>query len=187
MSCNQKAKTSNENVKKSNRIYATELIEGDFLKYADSSRIDSLITQLKNTFDIYDEDNFKIVHIDAEELAEFNFDFFLPQLNKILDKRNLYLHVKTATDYEKTQNIIINGEKLNLYTNKELDNLTFWDTAPRSFFKKLNELLKSKNIDEQFYLLYSGNDLHTLLLTNKQFSIISEYYKDNEKEKPYKP
>lgn len=95
--------------------------------------------------------------------------------------------MKTATDYAKTQNIIINGEKLNLYTNKELDNLTFWDIAQRSFFKKLNELLKSKNIDEQFYLLYSGNDLHTLLLTNKQFSIISEYYKDNEKEKPYKP
>lgn len=86
-----------------------------------------------------------------------------------------------------TNDIVINGEKLNLYTKKELDNQTFWDTAPRNFFKKVNELLKAKNSDEQFYLLYGGNDLQTLLLTDKQYLIILEYYKDNEKDKPYKP
>ncbi len=174
-------------MQKSDSIYATELIDNDFLKYVDSSKINSLKTQLKNSFDIYDDDNFKIAHIDAEELTEFSFDFFLPQLNKMLEKRNVNLIVKTANNYEKTNDIIINGEKLNLYTKKELDNLTFWDTAPRVFFKKVNEILQAKNIDEQFYLLYGGNDLHTLLLTDRQFSIISEYYEDNEKEKPYKP
>ena len=186
-SCNQKAQTQKGNIKKSDSIFATELIENDFLRYADSSNIDGLKKQLKNSFDIYEDDNFKIVHIDAEELAEFNFDFFLPQLNKMLGKRNVNLTVETANDYEKTNYIIINGEKLCLYTKKELDNLTFWDTAPRNFFKKVNKILKTKNIDEQFYLLYGGNDLHTLLLTDKQFLIISEYYNDNDKEKPYKP
>ena len=48
-------------------------------------------------------------------------------------------------------------------------------------------MLKAKNSDEQFYLLYGGNDLHTLLLTDKEFSIIADYYKDNDKEKVYKP
>jgi len=187
VSCNPKAQTKNDNMQKSDSIYATELIDNDFLKYVDSSKKDSLKTELKKSFDIYDEDNFKIIHIDAEELAEFSFDFFLPQLNNMLEKRNVNLTVKTANDYENSNNIIINGEKLNLYTKKELDNQTFWDTAPRNFFKKVNELLKAKNSDEQFYLLYGGNDLHTLLLTDKQFSIISEYYKNNEKEKPYKP
>lgn len=186
-SCNQKTQTQKNNMQKSDSIYATELIDNDFLKYVDSSKINSLKTQLKNSFDIYDDDNFKIAHIDAEELTEFSFDFFLPQLNKMLEKRNVNLIVKTANNYEKTNDIIINGEKLNLYTKKELDNLTFWDTAPRVFFKKVNEILQAKNIDEQFYLLYGGNDLHTLLLTDRQFSIISEYYEDNEKEKPYKP
>jgi hypothetical protein len=104
-----------------------------------------------------------------------------------LEKRNLSLTVKSADDYDKTNNIVINGEKLNLYTKKELDAQTFWDTAPRNFFKKINEILKTKNIDEQFYLLYGGNDLQTILLTDKQFSIMSEYFKDNEKDKPYKP
>ena len=192
VSCNQKAQTQNSskptvNMQKRDSIYGEKLIKNYFLKYADNSKIDSLKIQLKNSFDIYDEDNFKFAHIDAEELAEFNFDFFFPQLNKMLAKRNVNLVVKTANDYDTTNDIVINEEKLNLYTKKELDNQTFWDTAPRNFFKKVNELLKAKNSDEQFYLLYGGNDLQTLLLTDKQYLIILEYYKDDEKEKPYKP
>lgn len=105
----------------------------------------------------------------------------------MLAKRSLYLIVETTSDYEKTNNILINGEKINLYTKQELDNLTFWDTAPRNFFKKVNQILKTKNSEEQFYLLYGGNDLHVLLLTEKQFLLITEYYKDNEKNKPYTP
>lgn len=184
---NEKDSISNENMQKSDSIYAEKLIDNDFLKYADNSKIDSLKIQLKNSFYIYDEDNFRVAHIDAEELAEFSFDFFLPQLNKMLGKRNIQLTVKTADDYDKTNNIVINEEEINLYSKAELDNLTFWETAPRNFFKKINEILKDKDIDERFYLLYGGNDLHTLLLTEKQFFIISEYYKNDEKEKPYKP
>lgn len=192
LSCNQNVQTQNSSKpnmddEKSNRIYGDKLIESDFLKYADNSKIDSLKAQLLRNFDIYDEDNLKIADIDAEALAEFNFDFFLPQLNKLLEKRKVTLSVKSANDYEKTNDIIINGEKLNLYTKKELDNLTFWDKASSNFFKKVNEILSNKKVDEQFYLLYGGNDLQALLLTDKQFSIISEYYKDNELEKPYKP
>ena len=192
ISCKQKEQIQNSselnvNSEKSDSIYGEKLIENDFLKYADNSKVESLKKQLISNFDIYDDDNLKIAHIDAEELAEFSFDFFLPQLNEILEKRNVSLAVKLADDYEKTNDIIINGEKLNLYTKKELDNQTFWDTAPRNFFKKVNEMLKEQEMDEQFYLLYGGNDLHTILLTDKQFLIISEYYKDSEREKPYRP
>jgi len=186
-SCSQNAQTQNQNIQKPDSIYGKELINSDFLKYAEISKIDSLKKDLKDSFNIYDVANFKIADIDAEELAEFNFDFFIPRLNKMLEKRNLHLIVETTSDYKKTNNVLINGEKINLYTKQELDNLTFWDTAPRNFFKKVNEILKSKNVNEQFYLLYGGNDLHTLLLTEKQFLLISEYYKDDEKNKPYTP
>lgn len=173
--------------KSDKRSYATELIDNGFLKYADSSRVDSLKTQLTNSFDIYNEDNFKIAHIDAEELAEFNFDFFLPAINKILAKRDFKLSVQKLNDKDNSFDAVLNGDTIQLYTQNELDNNTFWDTAPRNFFRKVNELLKAKNYNEQFYLLYGGNDLHTLLLTDKEFSIISHYYKDNDKERPYKP
>lgn len=192
ISCNQKVHTENPvklNVDshKSDSIYGKKLIENDFLKYAYASKIDSLKLDIKDSFYIYDEDNFKFAHIDAEELAEFSFDFFLPQLNEMLKKRDFKLMVKTADNYETTNDIFINGEKVKLYTQQDVHNLKFWDTASRNFFKKVNQLLKTKNINEQFYLVNAGNDLKTLLLTDKQFSIISEYYKDNEQEKPYKP
>ncbi len=167
--------------------YATELIDNGFLNYADSSKVDSLKTQLIDSFDIYEDDNFKIAHIDAEELAEFSFDFFLPNLDRILAKRGVKLTAKKLNDKDNSFDVLINADTIQLYTKNELDNNKFWDTAPRNFFKKVNQILKTKNIDEQFYLLYGGNDLHTMLLTDKQFSIISDYYKDNEKERPYKP
>jgi hypothetical protein len=188
ISCNQNAKTQNDNMLKSDKgKYATELIDNGFLKYADSSKVDSLKTQLIDSFDIYEDDNFKIAHIDAEELAEFSFDFFLPTLNRILVKREMKLSAQKLNNKENSFDVLINGDTIQLYTQNDLDNNTFWGIAPRNFFKKVNELLKAKNSNEQFYLLYGGNDLHTLLLTDKEFSIISDYYKDNDKERPYKP
>lgn len=167
--------------------YATELIDNGFLKYADSSKVDSLRSQLINEFDIYAEDILKTAHIDAEELSEFSFDFFLPTLNKILAKRNISLSAQKLNDNDNSFDVVINEDTIQLYTQKDLDNNIFWDIAARNFFRKTNELLTAKNSDEQFYLLYGGNDLHAMLLTDKQFSIIAQYYKDNEKEKPYKP
>ena len=187
-SCNQNAQTQNDNMLKSdNSNYVKELIDNGFLKYADSSKVDSLKIQLTNSFNIYEDESFKIAHIDAEELAEFSFDFFLPPLNKILVKRGFNLFAQKLNDNVKSFDALINGDTIQLYTQSDLNNNTFWDTAPRNFFRKVNELLKAKNSNEQFYLLYGGNDLHTLLLTDKEYSVISYYYKDNNKEKPYKP
>lgn len=187
-SCNQNAQIQNDNMRKSDKAnYATELIKNGFLKYADSSKVNILETQLINSFNIYEDDNFKIAHIDAEELAEFSFDFFLPNLNKILAKRGIKLSAQKLNNKENSYDALINGETIQLYTQHDLDNNTFWDKASRIFFRQANQILKTKNIEEKFYLLYGGNDLHTLLLTDKQFSIISEYYKDNAKERPYKP
>jgi hypothetical protein len=186
-SCSQNAQTQNNKMPKSDRNYATELIDNGFLKYADSSKVGSLKTQLTNSFDIYEDDNFKIAHIDAEELAEFSFDFFLPNLNKILSRRDIKLTAQKLNNDDNSFDALINDDTIQLYTQNDLDNNTFWDTASRNFFRKVNEILKEKNSNEQFYLLYGGNDLHTLLLTDKEFSIISDYYKGNDKEKPNKP
>lgn len=167
--------------------FGNKLISADFLMYADSLKIDSLTAQVKKSFDIYDDRNNKFLHIDAEELAEFQFDFFLPQLNVILNKRNFHLDVKTADNYEASNEVFLNGEKIQLYTKNELEKDDFWDKASRTFFKKLNELLKKQNPKESFFLLYNGNDLHALLLTDKQFNIIADRYKNEPKEIPYRP
>ena len=170
-----------------NEYFGNELIKADYLKFSNPEKLDSLKSEITSSFSIYDEETYKFCHIDAEELSEFSFDFFFPELNKILEKRKVNLNVEPAENYEKTNDIIINGEKINLYTKAELENQTFWNTAPRNFFKKVNEILKSKNLDEKFYLLYGGNDLATLLLTENQFKIIEKYYKEDKNEIPYLP
>ncbi|MBK7029178.1 MAG: hypothetical protein IPH45_08170 [Bacteroidales bacterium] len=170
-----------------NKELAESLIESNFLEFADSSKYDFLKHKLINSFDIYDDNIFKLAHIDAEELAEFNFGFFIPALNTILKKRNFKLSVLLAEDYEITHNIIINGDKIRLYTDKDLKNETFWDTGSRNFFKKVNELIYNKGLNEKFYLLYEGNDLHAILLSQNQFKIIEQKYKSNKNDLPYLP
>lgn len=164
-----------------------DLVETGFLRYADSLKEDTLKKDVIESFNIYDEDNYKIVHVDAEELSEFSFDFFLPQVNRILLKRGIKLEVQLTSDYETSNEVFINGQKIKLYTSQELESGAFWDSAPRSFFRRVNELLRENNIEEKFYLLYGGNDLHTLLLTENEFNIISERYKDDKNEMPYLP
>lgn len=188
LSCNENSQTEVNIAKNSNFTnHAQELIDNDFLKFADSAKVDSLIAQLTNSFDIYNDDNFKIAHIDAEELSEFSFNFFLPNLNRILAQRDFELSTQKLNEDENSFDILINGDTLQLYSQNDLNDNSFWDKAPRNYFKKINELLKLKKFDEQFYLLYGGNDLHVILLTDKQYSIILDYYKNNDKEKPCKP
>lgn len=95
------------------------LIEHDFLKYADSLKMDSLKMNIRDSFIIYDENTNKFAIIDAEELTEYNFDFFLPEVNKMLKKRDLELVVEPAKDYQTSNDLFINGEKINLYSQEE--------------------------------------------------------------------
>ncbi|MBX2899641.1 MAG: hypothetical protein KF775_08320 [Cyclobacteriaceae bacterium] len=163
------------------------LCDNGFLDFADSIDQDHLRKNLIASFDIYSTENFKIVHIDAEELVEYNFNFFIPRLSQLLERRGFELDVRVASDYENTNDIYINGTKVNLYTKRDLENGSFWDSGPRKFFKEINTQLASRNVSELFYLLYDGNDLHTILLTPAQHSIIESNYKYNQREIPYLP
>ena len=139
----------------------------------------------ESKFDFYSDS--VLTHIDAEELCEFSFDFFMPQLNQKLAKEGLKLDVQTTNDYENSFGIAINGRQLKLYKNEELSNGEFLDSGPRNFFRIVNEILRDKNIDEQFYLLYKGNDLHSVFLTEQQFKLMCIINKDDVNETPYLP
>jgi len=167
--------------------FGQDLIDIGFLKFADSTKLDSLKSEIINSFYIYNESNYKIGHIDAEELAEFSFDFFMPTLTKILEKRGFKLDVRTASDYERTNRILINGKEITLYSKGELDNGDFWESASRNFFREINSQLDNEKIKESFYLLYTGNDLQAILLTEDEQKIIANNYRDNPKEIPYRP
>lgn len=170
-----------------NRNFGEELYQNEFLYYSDSLKLDSLKHNLINEFDIYNEDIYRLVHIDAEELAEFSFDFFLPKLNKVLNKRDFEIFIRKSDQIEFNNTVFINEEEIMLYSQYDIENYTFWDVAPRRFFSKINELLKKQNSNEKFFLLNEGNDLHVILLTEKQFKIICEKYDYNKSATPYLP
>jgi hypothetical protein len=174
-------------IRKKNEQMGEKLVALGFLKFADATQQTSLKINLVRSFDIYDEGNYRISHIDAEELAEGSFDFFLPRLNKVLEKRGFQLMVEESDTNEISHEILINDETIQLFTDAELEDNSCWETAPRNFFAKVNELLRNSLIEERFYLLYGGNDLHTMLLTDEQFSVISKYYDGNKIESPYLP
>jgi hypothetical protein len=182
---NSKSKSKEETIEEMN--YGAMLLESNFLQYAEPASLDSLKSEIIDSFYIYSETNNKIVHIDAEELAEFSFDFFMPNLNKILEKRGVRLVVQPADDYEKSNDAMINGVRINLYTKKELENGNFWESGSRNFFKEINKQMSSQKLGESIYLLYNGNDLRAILLTPTQFKIISDKYKNDLKEIPYLP
>lgn len=187
-SCSIKTKTENSDEKHlSPTPFGQELIDVGFLKFSDSKKVDSLRFEIIDSFYIYNEANYKIAHIDAEALAEFNFSFFVPTLVKILEKRGFVLDVKTAIDYADTHDILINGNKIKLYSRDELDSGKFWESAPSNFFREINIQLSRRGIDESFYLLYTGNDLHALLLTSEEQRIIANFYKELPNEIPYLP
>lgn len=186
--CSRESKNQiDEKLNTNSVVYGTQLIESGFLKFADTLMVDALRSGLIHSFDLYNEHNNKIAHVDAEELAEFNVDFFMPRLNKILGKRLFRLNVQTADDYGNTNDIFINEERIKLYTKEELENGSFWEAASRNFFKEVNKQLSKEEIQESFYLLYEGNDLHVLLLTENQYKIIMDKYKNDAKEIPYVP
>lgn len=191
VSCNQNQIVSKEQVTKKEEIldkkFGKQLIDSQYLKYAEQSKIDSLQFGIINSFNIYEEDTNKYALVDEENIAEFTFDAFMPQIKKMLVKRNVKIDVEVSKDYEKTLNVLINGEKVKLYSQEDLKNKNFWDIATRNFFKKLNEILKQNACKEKFYLLYGGNDLGTFLLDEKQFEIIKERYKGNSGDIPYLP
>lgn len=164
-----------------------ELVNTDFLQFADSSKIDSVRQSFIKDGYIFSPEINRYLHIDAEELSEGSFDFFKITLTNILKKRGLEITFSTTENFEKLHEVKINNETFALYDDKNLADYSFWDIAPRRFFEKLNKELEKSKSQERFYLIYGGNDLGAILLTERQFNLIAKINEGNTKEIPYKP
>lgn len=190
VSCNQNQMASKEQLIKNEEIldkkFGKQLIDTQYIKYAETSKIDLLQYGILNSFNIYEEDTNKYALVDEENIAEFTFDAFMHQIEKMLEKRNIKIKVEVP-NYEKTYSVIVNNEALKLYIDESQKEKSLIENSTSIFFKKLNEILKQNSCKEKFYLLYGGNDLGVFLLDEKQFEIIKERYKENSGEIPYLP
>lgn len=191
VSCNQNQTVSKERLTKNevnlDKKFGKQLIDSQYLKYAEVSKIDSLQYGILNSFNIYEEDTNKYALIDEENIAEFTFDSFMPQIEKMLQKRKIEIKVEVPKDYVKTYSVIINSEVLKLYFDENQKEKSLIENSTSIFFKKLNEILKKNSSNEKFYLLNGGNDLGAFLLDEKQYEIIKERYRESDNEIPYLP
>ena len=164
-----------------------ELVNNDFLQFVDSNKIESIKQKFIKEQYTFSPEIYRYLNIDAEELAEGSFNFFSTELTNIIKKRGLELSFSTTENFEKLHEVKINNDKFILFDDIHLDDYSFWDEAPRRFFRKINKELEKNEIVEQFYLIYSGNDLGAVLLTKKQHSLIAIINEGNKYEIPYKP
>ncbi len=186
-SCNIRQDNKAISQTKSQDSLVNELVNTDFLRYTDSTKIDSVRQSFMKDGYIFRPEINRYVHIDAEELAEGSFDFFKSDLRKILNKRGLEITFSTTKNFEKLHEVMINNETFALFDDKNLADNSFWDIGPRRFFEKINKELENSKLQERFYLIYSGNDLGAILLTERQFNIFAKINEGNTKEIPYKP
>lgn len=164
-----------------------ELVKADFLQFTDSSEIDSVRQSFTKNGNIFCPEINRYLHIDAEELAEGSFDFFKSAFTNIIKKRGLQITFSTTENFEHLHEVKINNEIFILFNDNNLADYSFWDIAPRRFFKIINQELEKSKSQEKFYLIYGGNDLGAILLTERQFEIIEKINEGNIKEIPYKP
>ncbi len=164
-----------------------ELVFTGFLDFTDSSKLDSVRQSFIKDGYIFSSEINRYLHVDAEELAEGSFDFFKADLTNILKKRGLQITFSTTERFEKLHEVKINNETFTLFNDKDLADYSFIDIAPRRFFEKINQELDKSKSQERFYLIYSGNDLGAILLTERQFNIIAKINEGNTKEIPYEP
>ena len=186
-SCNNSKDSKTISQTKNQDSLIIELINSGFLQYTDSIKIESVRESFVKDCNIFKEEIYRYVNIDAEELVEGSFDFFKSDLTNILKKRGLEITFSTTENFEKFHEVMINNKTFVLFDEKNLSDYSFWDIGPRRFFKKINQELEKSKSNERFYLINSGNDLGAILLTEKQFNIIEKIYEENSKEIPYKP
>lgn len=186
-SCNIRHDNKAITTTKNQDSLVNELLNSDFLQFTDSSKIDSIRQALFKDGYIFSSEINRYLHIDAEELAEGSFSFFNSDLTNILNKRGLEIPFSTTENFEKLHEVRINNETITLFDDKNLADYSFWDIAPRRFFEKINQELEKSKSQERFYLIYGGNDLGVILLTEKQFNIIAKINEGNTTEIPYKP
>lgn len=164
-----------------------ELVQNNFLFYVDSDKLDSIKQSFIKDGYFFGAEINRYVAIDAEELAEGSFDFFKTDLKKILNRRGIEITFCTTPNFEVSHEVMINEKIISLYDDEHLADFSFWDIGARRFFRAINQELEMSKSSDRFYLMYSGNDLGAILLTDKQLKIIEIIYEGNSKVIPYKP
>lgn len=149
-----------------------KLEETGYYKYIDSSKIGEVKKASLDAEYVFGwEDSGRDFSTDAESLAEGGISEFYNSIKEFMKKQNVDI-VEIEDFSDKGYTIQINGEKYVIYNEEELNSKDIWQLSTIRSFAIINKLLKDANSSERLYILYGGNDLRGVFLTDDMYKVI---------------
>ncbi len=174
--------------------FVRQLDKLGYFKYADASDLDSLKSNMLNSYNPYSEltsmwdehtgtpKDYRYYFCDGETVYEQGgITDLLQDLQPTFDKLNFQCNVTGHFEVWDDKNqwlnhrITINGTKYVIFKNfTEMG----WGEAPKRIAEILNAELTKQGKDEQIYLASGGNDGMLIFLTNELYQYIYSVLKD---------
>lgn len=174
------------------------LIEEGFLDRAPASERDRLRQEIIARGDfVFEAGVDRLWPADAEEIAEGGAAELVEALAPMLEGLGWRVG-DVRDDFDQAVEdgvypVTIEGRTILLYNREEVDRplgdprLDVWTLASARLLTALNEGLAGRGSDERLYGLYSGNDLHVVLLTPRMREVMAESGLFGVRELPWDP
>jgi hypothetical protein len=176
--CSQNNKNISVETKLSSDI--SELISSmekkGYYRYIDSSQVSKVKNESLDAGYIFGwEESGRDFSSDAESLAEGGIPDFYNDIRDFLRKQNVEINVKNESFSSKGYTLNVNGSTYKIYDENEMESKNIWELSTVRGFAIINKLLKDAGSDEQLYMLYGGNDLRAVFLTEEMYQLIVGY------------
>ncbi|QMV40059.1 hypothetical protein [Cohnella cholangitidis] len=104
-------------------------------------------------------------------MAEGGVGEFIEALKPFLATQNVQITEVNDDLVNMDYNVEINGKSYKIYSGDELDK-DIWELSTIRAFGIVNKLLEEASSNERVYILYGGNELRAVFLTNEMFKAI---------------
>jgi hypothetical protein len=163
----------------------SQLEQKGYYKYIDQSKV----KEVKNNSIKYGyvfgwEESGRDFTEDAEDITEGGVSRFFESIKEFLKSQNVNVKITNEDSSGIGYFITINDKRYEIYSEKEQDSSDLWGICTNRSFAIVNKLLKEAGSKERVYVLYGGNDLRAIFLTDEMFEIINKYTALPEKEQP---
>jgi hypothetical protein len=187
--CNNKEKQASSPKDSNNQIsqLISLLEKNGYYKYIDPSMIEKVKKESIEAGYVYGwEDSGRDFSSDAESLAEGGVSEFFESIKEFLVRQNVVVKVSEEDFDDEDYKITVNGVQYEIYSKEEAQTDEIWELSTIRSFAIVNKLLKNAGSSERLYILYGGNDLRCVFLTDEMYNLISENKSVSKKEQAVK-
>lgn len=144
-----------------------------FYQYVAPEQIDELKQEALATGYIFGwEGTARDFDADAENLAEGGVQEFLTKIAPFLTTQGVQIDSIDEHFTDTGYRITIKGREYELYSEAERASANIWELTTTRAFGIVNTLLREAGSRERVFILYGGNDLHAVFLTDEMYEVL---------------